>query len=165
MRRRAFRLNRKPMTAPFEQPTETVKTLPERKPDEFRAWAASRRRSIGGWLGHYADRLRAVATDPALPIDLDGHHHRKAQPNENFARERLELFTLGEGHSTEDDVRAAARALSGWRLDPVSGVARFNPQQHDRLQLRYPVVKLLDYRGRDVELEAGQNPFAVMTLH
>jgi uncharacterized protein (DUF1800 family) len=79
-------------------------------------------------LGNYADLLRAVATDPALLIYLDGHRNRKAHPNENFARELLELFTLGEGHYTEDDGRAAARALSGWRLDPVSGVARSRPR-------------------------------------
>ena len=54
-------------------------------------------------LGNYADLLRAVATDPALLIYLDGHRNRKAHPNENFARELLELFTLGEGHYTEDD--------------------------------------------------------------
>lgn len=82
-------------------------------------------------LGNYTDLLRAVVTDPAMLIYLDGRRNRKQRPNENFARELLELFTLGEGHYTEADIKAAARALTGWTLDWVSGVARFNPRQHD----------------------------------
>ncbi len=82
-------------------------------------------------LGNDAELLRAVATDPAMLIDLDGRRNHKARPNENFARELLELFTLGEGHDGEADVQAAARALSGWTLDPASGTARFDPRRHD----------------------------------
>jgi uncharacterized protein (DUF1800 family) len=82
-------------------------------------------------LGNYADLLRAIVTDPAMLIYLDGRRNLKAQPNENLARELLELFTLGEGHYTEADVKAAARALSGWTLHPTSGTARLDPRRHD----------------------------------
>lgn len=82
-------------------------------------------------LGNYAELLRAMATDPAMLIYLDGRRNHRAKPNENFARELLELFTLGEGQYEEADIQAAARALSGWTLDPVSGAARFRPARHD----------------------------------
>ncbi len=82
-------------------------------------------------LGNYADLLRAIVTDPAMLIYLDGRRNLKDRPNENFARELLELFTLGEGHYTEADVKAAARALSGWKLHPASGTPRFDPRRHD----------------------------------
>jgi len=83
-------------------------------------------------LGNYADLLRAVATDPAMLIYLDGRNSHKAHPNENFARELLELYTLGEGHYAEVDVRNLARALTGWTVHPASGTARFNPRRHDQ---------------------------------
>ena len=60
------------MTAPFEQPAETVQALPERKPDEFRAWAASRSRSIGGWLLLFAGWLGGSV---ALALDLEDTRH------------------------------------------------------------------------------------------
>ncbi len=82
-------------------------------------------------LGSYRELLRAIVTDPAMLIYLDGRRNHKRQPNENFARELLELFTLGEGHYTEADVVAAARALTGWTLDPASGDARLQSRRHD----------------------------------
>jgi len=65
--------------------------------------------------GSFAKLLRAVESDPAMLIWLDGGSSQKERPNENFARELLELFTLGAGHYTEADVREAARGLTGWR--------------------------------------------------
>jgi len=88
-------------------------------------------------LGNYADLLRSVITDPAMLAYLNGRNNRKGRPNENFARELLELFTLGEGHYTEADIKAAARALSGWTLDPVSGTARFAIPRHDDGEKRF----------------------------
>ena len=61
---------------------------------------------------------------------LDSNSNRKAQPNENFARELMELFTLGVGNYTENDVREAARAFTGWFFDPKLGFV-FNQNQHD----------------------------------
>ncbi|HEV3136966.1 MAG TPA: DUF1800 domain-containing protein [Pirellulales bacterium] len=65
--------------------------------------------------GNFADLLRRVESDPAMLVWLNGGENEKDRPNENFARELLELFTLGVGHYTEQDVREAARALTGWR--------------------------------------------------
>jgi uncharacterized protein (DUF1800 family) len=65
-------------------------------------------------LGSFAALLEAVIADPAMLVWLDGANSKKEKPNENFAREFLELFTLGAGHYTERDVREAARAFTGW---------------------------------------------------
>lgn len=61
---------------------------------------------------------------------LDSNANRKAKPNENYARELMELFTMGVGNYTETDVREAARAFTGWFLDRTFRFA-FNPRQHD----------------------------------
>jgi uncharacterized protein (DUF1800 family) len=65
-------------------------------------------------LGSFGDLLAGVAGDGAMLIWLDGVVSKKEKPNENFAREFLELFTLGVGQYTEQDIRAAARAFTGW---------------------------------------------------
>ena len=67
--------------------------------------------------GSYAELLKAMLLDPALQISLNGPANHRRNPNENLARELLELFSLGEGHYSEADVREAARALGGYRLD------------------------------------------------
>jgi uncharacterized protein (DUF1800 family) len=61
--------------------------------------------------------LHAVTHDPALLLWLDAPANRKGHPNENLARELMELFTLGIGHYTEADVKEAARALTGWTVE------------------------------------------------
>ena len=82
-------------------------------------------------LGYFGDLLHAVAKDPAMVIYLDSASNRKAQPNENFAREVMELFTLGEGNYGETDVKEAARAFTGWSLDLDTGEFVVRPQIHD----------------------------------
>ncbi|MCW5733528.1 MAG: DUF1800 domain-containing protein [Enhydrobacter sp.] len=82
-------------------------------------------------LGNFGRLLLAIARDPAMLIYLDGVRSKALRPNENFARELLELFTLGEGHYTEDDIRNAARAFTGWTIERESGVFRINEQAHD----------------------------------
>ncbi len=82
-------------------------------------------------LGNFGEFLHAVAQDPAMVIYLDSASNRKGQPNENFAREVMELFTLGEGHYTERDVKEAARAFTGWSIDPATGEFLFRRMQHD----------------------------------
>jgi len=69
-------------------------------------------RTLG--LGDFRELLRAVAMDPAMLVWLDGSSNRRGHPNENFARELLELFCLGIESYTEHDVREAARAFTGW---------------------------------------------------
>lgn len=64
----------------------------------------------------FGQLLRAAVNDPALLVWLDAPSNRAGQPNENLARELMELFTLGIGHYGEEDVREAARALTGWTV-------------------------------------------------
>ena len=72
--------------------------------------------------GNFADLLHAVSKDPAMMVYLDTDSNTRSQPNENYARELMELFTLGEGRGyTEEDVVEAARALTGWRYERERG--------------------------------------------
>lgn len=64
--------------------------------------------------GNFRKLLVEVARDPAMLIWLDGRQNKAGAPNENFARELMELFTLGEGHYTEKDIQESARAFTGW---------------------------------------------------
>jgi uncharacterized protein (DUF1800 family) len=82
-------------------------------------------------LGAFPDLVQAVGKDPAMLIWLDSNSNRKGAPNENFARELMELFTLGVGHYSEEDVRQAARTFTGWTLNRQSGTFAFNPRLHD----------------------------------
>ncbi len=90
-------------------------------------------------LGRFRDLLVAVATDPAMLVWLDGRLNVKARPQENFARELMELFTFGIGPFTEEDVYAAARVFTGWNLRVTGGGSTdtatfefvYNPAQHD----------------------------------
>jgi uncharacterized protein (DUF1800 family) len=82
-------------------------------------------------LGNFGALLHAVARDPAMVIYLDSASNRKGQPNENFAREVMELFTLGEGNYTERDVKEAARAFTGWGIEPDTGQFVFRRRAHD----------------------------------
>jgi uncharacterized protein (DUF1800 family) len=82
-------------------------------------------------LGHFGDLLHAIARDPAMVIYLDSARNRKGAPNENFAREVMELFTLGEGNYSEQDIKEAARAFTGWSIDRDSGAFVFRPFIHD----------------------------------
>ncbi len=79
----------------------------------------------------FADILRGVSKQPAMMTYLDTVDSTKAHPNENFARELMELFSMGEGHYTEQDVREAARAFTGYAFDRTSLEFRLRPQQAD----------------------------------
>src|SRR5262245_327160 len=68
-------------------------------------------------LAPFGELLRAMLADPALLLFLDATSNRREHPNENLARELMELFTLGVGHYDEHDVKEAARALTGWAVD------------------------------------------------
>ena len=85
-------------------------------------------------LGYFGDMLHEVSKDPAMVVYLDNATNRKGHPNENFAREVMELFTLGEGNYGEQDVKEAARAFTGWSIDPESGEFVFRRQAHDEDQ-------------------------------
>ena len=93
--------------------------------------------------GSFDDLLRAIATDSAMALYLDTQKSKKGKPNENFARELFELFSLGEGHYTEKDVKEAARAFTGYRILGSKGEVRKVARFHD------PSVKtVLGRRGR-----------------
>jgi uncharacterized protein (DUF1800 family) len=77
----------------------------------------------------FGDLLNASVREPALLLYLDAPSNRKDHPNENLARELLELFTLGIRNFTEADVKEAARALTGWTVD--DGTFREVPSKHD----------------------------------
>ena len=100
-------------------------------------------------LGSFEELLRAVLRDPAMLLYLDNDQNTRNQPNENLARELLELFTLGEGHYEEQDVREAARALTGWGVRAPAGSDEpgftevFRPGRHDKGKKR-----VLGVRGR-----------------
>ena len=84
----------------------------------------------GRGMGNFRDLLMGVTEDPAMLIWLDGARSRKSAPNENYGREVMEVFTMGVGNYTEDDVKAAARAFTGYAVDK-SGNTFFNPNNHD----------------------------------
>lgn len=80
--------------------------------------------------GTYGQLLQAMLLDPALQISLNGPANHRRKPNENLARELLELFSLGEGNYSEIDVKEAARALTGYRLK-ADGQMALMPRRHD----------------------------------
>jgi uncharacterized protein (DUF1800 family) len=90
-----------------------------RQNDTFRHLARAR----------FGDLLKAMMRDPALLRWLDADSNRKGRPNENLARELMELFTLGVGRYTETDVKEAARALTGWTV--AAGASRDDLAEHD----------------------------------
>ncbi|GIW80093.1 MAG: hypothetical protein KatS3mg105_1900 [Gemmatales bacterium] len=98
-------------------------------------------------LGNFADHLQAMSKDPAMLIWLDTNISPRNKPNENYARELMELFSLGIGNYTEEDIREAARAFTGWRIRDGKGV--FVPEEHD------PGVKTVlgrtgKFKGEDI---------------
>jgi len=82
-------------------------------------------------LGNLHDLTLALSKDPAMLLYLDNAENNKSHPNENYARELMELFTLGLGNYTEEDVRQSARAFTGWTVDRRTGTFFANPRTHD----------------------------------
>src|ERR1051326_2115125 len=81
-------------------------------------------------LGNFETLLQKVTRDPAMLIWLDNNQNRKGRPNENYAREVMELFTVGIGNYTDQDVKEGARAFTGYTSDR-SGQFVFSADQHD----------------------------------
>ncbi len=80
-------------------------------------------------LGDFSKLLLEISRDPAMLIYLDSVSNRKSHPNENYAREIMELFALGEGNYSEQDIRELARCFTGWEIKRKK--FRFNRYQHD----------------------------------
>ncbi|MFM8654389.1 MAG: DUF1800 family protein, partial [Verrucomicrobiota bacterium] len=122
-------------------------------------------------LGSWSDLVLGVAKDPAMLIYLDGARSRPEQPNENFARELFELFTLGEGNYSEKDIQEAARAFTGWSvrlrtkpgevMDEETHAPLFvnNPKWHDAKSKKI-FGKTGSFDGADVVRLTLQQPAA-----
>jgi uncharacterized protein (DUF1800 family) len=82
-------------------------------------------------LGNFAELSEAMLTDGALQYWLDGQENTAKAPNENLARELMELFVLGVNKYSEDDVKALARILTGYQVVRYNGNVTFNPRRHD----------------------------------
>ncbi len=99
-------------------------------------------------LGNFGDMLKAVSKSPAMLQFLNNQQNRKSHPNENFAREVMELFTLGRGNYTEHDVKEAARAFTGWGFNQ-QGEFIFRRNQHDNGSKTF-LGKTGNYDGDDI---------------
>jgi uncharacterized protein (DUF1800 family) len=87
-------------------------------------------------MGNFKTLVKALSIDPAMLVYLNGRYNTKTAPDENYARELMELFTLGKGPDskyTEDDVKAAARVLTGWGINFLTTppTANFTLSKHD----------------------------------
>ncbi|HZY99095.1 MAG TPA: DUF1800 domain-containing protein [Candidatus Baltobacteraceae bacterium] len=100
-------------------------------------------------LGNVRDLTHAISKDPAMVLYLNGNTNVAAHPNENYARELMELFTLGVGHYTEDDVRESARAWTGLRFDRFAQTVWFSDAQHDQGTKTF-LGRSGDFNGDDV---------------
>lgn len=84
-----------------------------------------------GALGNFSTLSKSMYNDGALQFWLDGQENTAKAPNENLSREFMELFTLGVGRYTEDDVKALARVFTGMQVQRTNGITVFNPRRHD----------------------------------
>jgi len=100
-------------------------------------------------FGNFGEMLHRVAKDPAMLVYLDGYVSTKEEPNENFSRELLELFTLGLGNYSEADMREASRAFTGWGLDNRTGQFVNRAQDHDNDSKTF-LGKRGNFKGEDI---------------
>lgn len=100
-------------------------------------------------LGNFQELTARMVKNPAMMIYLDSQRSNKAKPNENFAREVMELFTLGEGNYSEADVKEAARAFTGYNLNRQSGEVTHQQRRWDGGQ-KIIFGKEGRFRGEDV---------------
>ena len=112
-------------------------------------------------LGQFGPLLQAISRDAAMMVWLDSNSNIKGKPNENFARELMEFFSLGVGHYTEADVREAARSFTGWRTDGA-GFA-LDAQLHD-CGLKTVLGQTGAWDGNDVVRIVLEQPAAAQFL-
>lgn len=99
-------------------------------------------------LGNFKDFLKAISKEASMIKYLNLRQNRKSSPNENFARELLELFTLGEGHYSEKDIKECARAFTGYNYE-FDGTFRLVKRQHDFGQ-KQVFGRQGDFNGDDI---------------
>ena len=107
-------------------------------------------------LGKFSDLLLAISKDPGMLQFLNNQQNKRDSPNENFAREVMELFTLGRGNYTEKDIKEAARAFTGWGANP-KGEFVFRTNQHDDGEKTFQ-SKTGNLKGEDILNIILQNP-------
>ncbi len=100
-------------------------------------------------LGNFKTLLLQVSQTPAMLQFLNNQQNQKGHPNENFARELMELFTMGRGHYTEQDVKESARAFTGWAFDNKTGEYRFKPGAHDTNEKTF-LGQTANFCGEDI---------------
>ncbi len=168
------RLSKEQKQAIQKQSREDLKSLNLRWLDEMiNSGAQFREKMSFFWHGHFAcrvvniyyqqqlldtirsnafekfgDLLRNVSKNPAMLQFLNNQQNKKQHPNENFAREVMELFTMGRGNYTEDDVKEAARAFTGWGFN-LQGEFVFRPFQHDEGTKNF-LGKTGNFNGDDI---------------
>jgi len=133
-------------------------TSVEKVRDPYYMWRQNdlfRRQATGNW----ELLLLEAGQDPAMLVWLDQAQSRKGHPNENYAREVMELFSLGEGHYTEHDITEAARALTGWSLDRINQEYVYRPAFHDNGQKTF-LGRTGNLDGRDVIAQIVAQPQA-----
>lgn len=86
---------------------------------------------------NFGDMVQAMLVDPALLYWLDAGANTAKGPNENLARELMELFTLGVNHYSEDDIKAIAKSLTGWQVNRSAATVSFNPKLHDNSTITF----------------------------
>ncbi|MEO6538865.1 MAG: DUF1800 domain-containing protein [Ferruginibacter sp.] len=99
-------------------------------------------------LGSFGDLLKAVSKSPSMLQFLNNQQNKKSHPNENFAREVMELFTMGRGNYTEKDVKEAARSFTGWGFN-LQGEFVFRKQLHDEGEKTF-LGKTGNFDGDDI---------------
>lgn len=106
-------------------------------------------------LGDFRKLIKDVTIDAGMLVYLNGYLNSASAPDENYARELMELFTLGKGPTvayTEPDVRTAARILTGWRIDPNTFTVYFDPTRHDTNAKQFsPYYNSTNIAGRSGE--------------
>ena len=133
-------------------------TSVEKVRDPYYMWRQNelfRRLATDNWLR----LLTEAGKDPAMLIWLDQAQSQKAHPNENFAREVMELFALGEGHYTEHDITEGARALTGWSLDRMDQKFVYRPFLHDNGEKTF-LGRTGNFDGDDVMAQIVAQPQA-----
>ena len=100
-------------------------------------------------LGNFKTLLLQVSQSPAMLQFLNNQQNQKGHPNENFARELMELFTLGRGNYTEQDIKESARSFTGWAFNGNTGMFAFNPRTHDDGEKTF-FGKTGNFKGEDI---------------
>jgi len=100
-------------------------------------------------LGSFREMLMDVSKCTAMLQFLNNQQNKKMHPNENFAREVMELFTLGRGNYTEQDIKEGARAFTGWSFEMPSGKFVFKANQHDDADKTF-LGKTGNFKGEDI---------------